>query len=241
MKKVKCPRCGVKEEVVNGKCQICDLSLDSSPPKISKKIRAVALLIFVVIISGFAYYGFNHILERDLDGEIFIVTKGGANIRLALVEIRILSKETAIEFVKLKQEEHEKERQRIKIKGDNSLKKINDESDPYAKNIIANVELATLKAEVDYLESDKFFFEGIPEEIFKTKTDIDGKFTLRVKRGSPGVLFAHGSRLVGGETEEYYWFLPIKLAVKSSTKISLNNENLFRNALHNFKFNSNIN
>ena len=238
---VKCPRCGYKGETVDKKCTVCELPLESSPLKISKKIRVIAVLIFAVILTGFAsIYVYNHILERGLDGEIFIVTKGGATIRLALVEIRIISKETAIEFVKLKQKEFERERQRLETEGKNAIIEINAESDPFKKELKSIGALVPLKAKVAYLESDKFFFDGIPQGIFKTKTDSDGKFTLRVKRGSPGVLFAHGSRLVGGETEDYYWLLPIRLAVKNSTKISLNNGNLFQNALHNFQVNSTI-
>ena len=198
-----------------------------------KKYKKIAMLALAFIVIGFTLvYIYNHLLGKNIDGEIFIVTKGGASIRLALVEVRIISKETAIEFVKLKEEENTRERQKLLTEANNVKSEIEAESDPFKQNLMGIYKITPLKAKLAYLESDNFFFEGIPQGIFKTKTDSDGKFTVRVKRGSPGVLFAHGSRLIGGETEEYYWFLPVKPVVDSAAKISLNNENLFRNALH---------
>ena len=66
MMKVKCPRCGMKEEVINNKCPICDLPLDSSPSKpVNIKIYKIAIPILAVIVIGLAYlYWSNHSITQ---------------------------------------------------------------------------------------------------------------------------------------------------------------------------------
>jgi len=80
--KVKCPRCGIKEELVNNKCTICDFIVEErqnreendSNPKSSveyshksalskpfnEKIYKVTILVLVVLVIGFAYLYWNN-------------------------------------------------------------------------------------------------------------------------------------------------------------------------------------
>lgn len=59
--KVKCPRCGMKEEVINNKCPICDLPLDPSPSKpVNKNVYVTMILILLVIIACLAYLFWNN-------------------------------------------------------------------------------------------------------------------------------------------------------------------------------------
>lgn len=227
--KVKCPRCSVKAEVVNGKCQICDLPIELRHPLIIPKyIYTIAILILAIILGSFAVvYVKNNLLEGDLNGEIFIVTKGGQNIRLSLVEVRIIPKETFSKFGKLKVQEHAREIQRLKMELENAMTKIEVKNDNLDRELTAIVEVARLKPQVDYIKSLNFIFKGIPEGIVKTNTDANGRFNLRIKRRAPFYLFAHGSRLIFGETEDYFWLIPVNLEGKSSMELSLNNTNLF--------------
>ena len=230
MMKVKCPRCDYKGEVVDGKCSVCDLPIESTASKIPKNIYEIAALILVVIIVVFAsIYVKNHFLKGDLDGEVFIVTNGGQNIRLALVEVRIITDKTLSEVKKMKTEEFERERQRLAGELENAKKKIDEESDSFNKELTAIPILARFEPQVNYLKSAKFFLDGIPEGIIKTKTDVDGKFNLKIKRGESFWLFAHGTRIFFDKKEDYYWLVPINLKGNSTMKISLNNDNLFDN------------
>jgi len=222
---VKCPRCNFKGEVVDGKCQICELPIE---PSQTKNIYTIAVLILAIILAGFAIiYVKNNFLKGDLKGEMFIVTKGGQNIRLSLVEVRIIPKETFSKFGKLKVQEHAREIQRLKVELENSMTKVKAKSDTLDQELTAIVEVDRLEPQVEYIKSLKFIFNGIPEGVVKTSTDADGKFNLRIKRNAPFYLFAHGSRLVFGETEDYFWLIPINLEGKSSMELSLNNTNLF--------------
>lgn len=229
MMKVKCPRCGITGEIVDGKCSICDLPLEPSRPLIiPKKIYTITILILAFILTSIAIiYVKNNFLKGDLNGEIFIVTKGRQNIRLSLVEVRIIPKETFSKFGKLKVQEYTKEKQRLKTELEDAMTKVKAKSDPFDQQLASAVEVGRLEPQVNYFNSLKFIFNGIPEGIVKTNTDADGKFNLRIKRRAPFYLFAHGSRLVFGETEDYFWLIPINLDGKSSMEISLNNDNLF--------------
>jgi hypothetical protein len=84
-----------------------------------------------------------------------------------------------------------------------------------------------INAKIKHIATWVPLFANVPEGILNTKTDGNGKFTLRIKRDVPFVLFAHGSRLVGSDTEHYFWTIPVKLEGKNDISISLNNDNLF--------------
>jgi len=64
--KIKCPRCGYKGEVLNNKCLVCELPLESNPSKpFNEKIYKVAILVLVVLVIGFAYLYWNkHSLSK---------------------------------------------------------------------------------------------------------------------------------------------------------------------------------
>jgi hypothetical protein len=68
---------------------------------------------------------------------------------------------------------------------------------------------------------------ALPRPIVTTKTDSRGQFQARIPKNRRYVVTAIASRLLHGETEEYYWavFYPNKSS-KATGKIILANDNL---------------
>lgn len=282
---VKCPRCDYKGEVVDGKCSVCGLSVESSAskPLNKKKYLNIILSILVIILVGFAYrYVNNHFLEGDLNGEIFIVTKGRQNIRLGLVEVRLMPEDEIIKYSSDKVSQLNKEQEKISLKLENAAKMLAEYRNAYleahkskmlnevdadlreTKNKVdvalgrrparttedeirdiqadtaikindiekeriyklAQLDYEYLKKEASALTSGAFFFNGLPDGKIKIKTDADGKFSLRMKRGQRMALAAQSNRKIMGDDENYYWLIWVSLEGKSNKTIILSNDNL---------------
>ena len=199
----------------------------ASKPFNKKLYLNVILIILIVIFVVFAYrYVNNHFLEGDLNGEIFIVTGGGENIRLGLVEVKLIPEDSIQEFIQLK--EHE-----LDIVITNINKKIEEynmiPSPPvtWERLIELLMKKTILRKEINHdiynINSGKYLFDGLPVETVKTKTDADGKFTLRMKRGVRMALAARGRR--DALNEDYYWLIWVSLEGKSNKRIILSNDN----------------
>jgi hypothetical protein len=74
-----------------------------------------------------------------------------------------------------------------------------------------------------YWESPEIYFrDKWDKEYFKTTTDSDGKFALKLKRGPHYGLVAYARRRSFDATEHYAWLIPIQ----DSPQIELNNNNV---------------
>ncbi len=201
--------------------------------------------------------------EKDVLGDAFIVTSGGQNIKLGLVEIYIYSESSVQPIIqpriqtakveisrltptenKLQEEEDklEKAYEAAEYHHDHAFHSINSsEEKSYARVLKSldklNAKLSEhqkhLRKMLEYVEG-RFYISDLPTPMFKTKTDADGKFTLKLKPGKYA-LAASSSRVVGeGYPEEYYWLIWIIVDLKQQNKIMLNNDNLFeRNSKEN--------
>jgi len=71
----------------------------------------------------------------------------------------------------------------------------------------------------------EYYFSSLPEPLAATKTDADGKFSFKLKKGIRVALAANGKRLVGDHHEFYYWLIWVSVDANSS-KVLLSNDNL---------------
>ena len=155
--------------------------------------------------------------DTVIDGQVFIVTKGGQNIKLGLVEVQLISLEKLDSYLKQKHEE---------------LRKRLAEVDTQRKTAeVGTSEWRSLVRLGYRLRSGSLYFEYPPKAIRSVKTDADGKFTIKVPSTGRFALAAAASRQVGGEddlfpTEYYYWLVKIDAEGKGSDKIMLSNDNL---------------
>jgi len=81
-----------------------------------------------------------------------------------------------------------------------------------------------LKSDIDYFDSGRFYFEGLPSASYATKTDADGRFSLSLPEGKY-VLAATASREVGRRTEVYHWLVVINAPNQA---LMLSNDNEFQ-------------
>lgn len=287
--KSKCPRCKHIGDIVNNTCPLCDLHIEeiehnSFFTKIPLKARiTVALFLSLAILIGAFTYLRNNYLEGDLNGEIFIVTKGGQNIRLGLVEVRLIPEDEIRKYVSNKIPQFRKEKEMISLKLENAQKKLEEAKSAYFEAVkykirkesdiemnklqnqvdvatdrkaarttddelrdiqastdvsidevnkehrykLMQLEIEVLQNEVLFFTSGAFFFNGLPDGVTKTKTDADGKFSLRIKRGQRMALAAQSNRKIIGDEENYYWLLWTSFDGNSLHKIVLSNDNLW--------------
>lgn len=150
--------------------------------------------------------------EVKLEGSVFVVTRGGQNIKLGLVPITLLNAEKFDTAVK-----------RWVPSSEEFLADLSKTNMNLAKNIQRSmlVQKGVISAfcEANYICAD------ILEPLSKSKTDADGRFSFRVPSEGRFVLVAKAQRTILDDEENYYWFLSIELKGEDK-QVMLSNDNL---------------
>jgi hypothetical protein len=184
--------------------------------------------------------------NREVKGEIFIVTAGHESVKLGLVEIRAFQTaqlNALIESVKKKIAEQEAQLAPISNAADKLEASAKQEDDAlhaidkwinkrfrpiYDRAETLSTDAGELASRVkwhsEYLHSPMPFFEVLPQPIAASKSDSDGKFTMKLPRSGEIVLCAMADRKVAGSTEYYYWM--VKVTGNADVPITLSNDNL---------------
>jgi hypothetical protein len=168
-----------------------------------------------------------------IEGQVFIRTAGGDNIKLSLVDVGLFDEKAIAENLDAKHKAGEPiyeamqpyVRAAQKRLSEARAKWTNDTSNleiykAYDDAIKASVQTS---AEAEYPHSTLYYFSNLPEALQTTKTDADGKFSFKALSGSY-VLVAASSRSAGEKTEFYHWMVKVK--VSADAKIMLANDNL---------------
>jgi len=202
-------------------------------------------IVFVAVALALSVSSF---AEETIDGQVFIATEGGENIRLGLVQVSLFDLKTVEEHLDKKRKAARPIEDYLiplvkplddasKRASDAATAAIyNDEGKGFAqaeelqdKAIEAYIKMHGM---ADYTNSTFYFFEGLPNPLQTTKTDADGKFTFKVPSGSY-VLLATSSRKAGTKmvgdtafpiTEYYNWM--IQVTADTDKKVMLANDNL---------------
>ena len=198
------------------------------------------------------------ILERkgQLEGEVFVVTKGGQNYKLGLVEVAIFPIETVQRHLQRKLSEAEAELEKLKPKVKAAFEEMNKAKaekkaasqavrDNLREGSLASLDAllktqtkaddeeyrasalhAALEREEMSYYSGRYYFAGLPEPIVTTQTNSDGKFAIEVPAKGQFAIAAAAKRSVGGSTEHYYWLIKISMDGEPKKTIMLSNNNL---------------
>ena len=70
-------------------------------------------------------------------------------------------------------------------------------------------------------------FDALPAS-YVMKSDADGKFSVNLPKGASYVLAARATRLVGKESEKYFWMLAMKVPADDELSLFLSNDNLIK-------------
>ena len=185
--------------------------------------------------------------NREVKGEIFIVTAGHESVKLGLVEIRAFQAaqlNALIESVKKKIAEQEAQLAPISNAADKLESSAKQEDDDvrdkwihkgYKRFRPISDRASTLRSEASelafrikghsqYLHSVMPFFEVLPQPVAASKSDSDGRFTMKLPRSGEIVLCAAADRRVAKSLEVYCWM--VKVTGNADAPITLSNHNL---------------
>ena len=212
---VDCPKCGTSLEHPHKSPR---RKPESSPqPKRPSPFRIIG----VVVIALFCALGFVFFRDYTLNGEVFIVTKGGESIKLGLVPIGLISLADLTPYLKDKETTASNELARL---------------EPLIKTTEGNFGVYKMLVEEQDHYYGGFYFDSLPLPIKSAKTDADGRFRIQVPRFGRFALAAVASRQVGEDilgVEKYYWLVEISPQNESSRGvITLSNDNLFHGVHH---------
>jgi hypothetical protein len=187
--------------------------------------------------------------DGELAGEMFIVTNNGITYALDAVTVSAIPEDLAVEHVGKKQRERETESQKLQFEIDGlsaaleiaqaeegGLWKILqvDETNSqkaaiwrlaYNKTKRIASELEKLQAQMQYLMSSEFFFDGLPSGIAMAKTNAEGRFSLVIPRQGRYAIAACGPRNTFRDAEPE-WFVWVSLDGETSKRLALSNANV---------------
>lgn len=159
-------------------------------------------------------------IADPISGDVFIVTRGKAAVKLPLTPVIIYPLEDALAFI----EKRKDDGQRVR----DFLKRAKDAPDAMRERFIPGPTEGGQSKEDQimgmafYTRSQEWFMSGLPTATASTKSDADGKFAFDVPAGNYAAL-AFGLREVGSKTENYFWLVKTKTGVKD---LHLANDNL---------------
>lgn len=188
--------------------------------------------------------------ESDVSGQVFIVTKGGQNYKLGLVEVKVIPEDPLKPYIQSKLDTAKRQladlapiTKNLKREYDQASEERDSIYQLYLEHILSDsyekrydkakdvVEdkmqsyLTSLRKLGSYIDAP-FFFDDLPRSIQKGKTDADGKFSFKLKPGRYAIV-ASASRQVVDDTEKYYWIVWLTVASGQENKVTLSNDNLF--------------
>lgn len=168
--------------------------------------------------------------DRKISGEMFIVTKGRDNIKLALVEVCAVSDQYIYKWLANKKREAAKQ---IAISKKKIEEIIIDKTNYSIENVDADRyevqrklndfdhEIRMAQIEQNYWTSPEYYLAGLVQCEYRTQTDSDGRYSLTLPGGKKYALSATTSRRVFNSTETYWWLL-----WANGPKVNFNNETL---------------
>jgi len=224
--------------------------------KVLQETKQVKTMVMKGLSAGITILLVGCTFERkgDLEGEVFIVMRGGQNYKPGLVPGALYSLDSLKPYLEQKKQKAETEFARLGLmvgpaKSEMSAKeKARDtafqaflntsSSDPNRRSLEAAYHQAKGQCELvmrayhflldtqSKFVSGAFYFDDLPEPLVTTQTDSDGKFTIGMPTKGNFAIATHADRTVGNSTEHYYWLIKVSLDGAAKKAITLSNNNL---------------
>ena len=164
--------------------------------------------------------------KREVTGQVFVVTKGGENVKLGLVGIHVVGEERLMEIGPklLVEAQKAKAGEVLLLQLEAEVKSLasavpSPRTGPLDKILEEAARRRTgIKGFSESKLSERFFQEIPPTSV---QTDADGLFTVDAK--PTDWLAARGERRAGAETETYLWLMPLK---EGGKKLLVSNDRL---------------
>ena len=182
-----------------------------------------------------------------VEGQVFIVTEGGINMKLGLVTVGVYPRSTIEKYVSVEKaallpkwralqqtsEDHRQKSATISIQQDslwNHAKKTGNSDEMGRAIALGHESIRELEASIRVRGEQKAIKDTLFDELpvsaalAKTKSDADGRFKLEAASSADTLLVAFATRKVGEKTEYYTWVLPPD---EWESLFFLSNDNLF--------------
>ena len=202
-----------------------------------QKTALILLAVLITISIGFIIYT----PDITVNGETFIVTKGGQNINLGLVEVDVFSIDTLLPYLLERRKEMDdqlsvlwKKIKAAKAEYDKAFQEVEyafrwdfDKTEKALKaRDTAERKWLKLRAEEKAVASCDFFFRALPAPLISTKTNSEGKFNIRIPGSGLHVIAASARRQVSDDVETYYWLKEIDPTDGNKQTVVFSNDNL---------------
>jgi hypothetical protein len=152
---------------------------------------------------------------QTISGQCFVVTDGGQKIKLDRVEVCIYP-----------QREFEWYAQEVGARSKARFEGMKSVACPANFAALSVPEMDRSLAAAQVLRRDLHdVWQVLPAADASTKTDADGRFSVRHNVAPPYVIFATASRTVGHETEYYEWQISFS-TITNPLQIELSNDDL---------------
>jgi formylglycine-generating enzyme len=181
----------------------------------------------VFIIVGWTVGGCSG--KREVTGQVFVVTNGGENVKLGLVDIHIVNERLLAEIARPLVGRAMTNKANAML-----LKELAVEFEVLVKQAPSGFQspleelskFVTRRADTERLLAESLedaLFKNLPPAV--AQTDADGMFTVELLETE--WLAARGQRRIGNSTENYFWLIPTKGAHK---KLLLSNDRMLADA-----------
>lgn len=170
--------------------------------------------------------------NTTVNGSVFVVTKGGNNVKLGLVRVSAFVEKTIVDHVKARQAAalDSKREDQIQQKINAKAYKPGDSEATYKSEDYhaALDEMSAFQEQKELLGQHPaaFIFSSLPEPIATATTDADGKFSMTIQTDGDIILVAQSSREIGQDVEKYYWFCRVSRDGAQPKAVILSNQNM---------------
>lgn len=184
------------------------------------KIRVWAVAAAFICSAG------NAVQAEEINGEVFIVTKGGDNKRLGRVSVRVLDLATTAALVAKKVEVSADLLPRLramKEKAKADADKASFSNPEHKERFQTYLDWLCVTS---FYASGRYFCADLPAPIAEGKTDSDGKYSIAVPGPGQYAVAAIAQRTIGSDEEHYYWLVSVDVKAGGPTSATLSNDNL---------------
>lgn len=170
--------------------------------------------------------------KQEISGQVFVVTQGMGNIKLALVEVGAIPQEDFDKYLKGKQAIKAAQQQQLLPKYMLAKKEVDAAYEKWtSSDVDGGYELWTktveknqsVISEYEAFNSVEYIIDSLPPPMQISKSDADGKFALALPKGRY-VIVANGSRKLIDTSETYHWLVQVDNSTPSNFMLS--NDNL---------------
>lgn len=178
----------------------------------------------------------NILANVNISGQIFVITKGRENIKLALVNVVAIPEKEFVSHIKALQSSGRiEQRKALELEMHKTEKEAATALAAFRRTLSSDNRKVVISISAywdllldkwDYFDAGGYLFEKLPASIADSKTDADGKFSFSLPPGRY-VLAANSSRNVSDKVvERYYWLVWVNTS-SSNHSVMLSNDNLF--------------